>query len=47
VKKKAICEEEKEGCSTRTTNELADEGEEWRRTNKFVKKVVREEEGDL
>jgi hypothetical protein len=48
ARKKAICEEEEEeGCSTRTTNELVEEGGQWRRINKFVKKVVREEEGDL
>jgi hypothetical protein len=45
VKKKAICEEE--GCSTRTTNELVEEEGQWRRTNKFVKKIVHEEEGNL
>jgi hypothetical protein len=43
--KVAICDEE--GCLTRTTNELAEEGGQWRKTNKFVKKVVREEEGNL
>jgi hypothetical protein len=37
----------KEGRLTRTTNKLAEEGGQWRRTNKFVKKIVREEEGDL
>ena len=41
MKKKAICEEDY------STNELAEEGGQWRRTNKFVKKVIREEEGDL
>jgi hypothetical protein len=46
ARKKAICEEE-EDCSTRTTNELVEEGGQWRRTNKFVKKVIHEEEGDL
>jgi hypothetical protein len=45
ARKKAICEEE--GSSTRTTNKLVEEGRQWRRTNKFVKKVVREDEGDL
>jgi hypothetical protein len=38
--KKVICEEE--GCSIRTTNNLQKRGQ-WRRTNKFVKKVVCEE----
>jgi hypothetical protein len=41
VRKKAIDEEE--GCSTRTTNELVEEGGQWRSTNKFVKKIVCEE----
>jgi hypothetical protein len=44
VTKKAISE--KEGCSTRTTNELVEEGGHRRSTNKFVKMVVREEDGD-
>jgi hypothetical protein len=45
VRKKVICEE---GCSTRMTNELVEEGGQWRRTNNFARKVVREEvEGDL
>jgi hypothetical protein len=26
---------------------ICEEGGQWRRTNKFVKKIVREEEGDL
>ena len=57
MKKEVVREEEgcsrgrrrllKEDYSTRTTNELAEEGGQWRRNNKFVKKVVREEEGDL
>jgi hypothetical protein len=42
VKKKAICEEE--DCSTRTTNKLAEEGGQWRRTNKFVKKAICKDE---
>jgi hypothetical protein len=36
-----------EGYSTRTINKLAEERGQWRRTNKFVKKIVREEEGNL
>jgi hypothetical protein len=51
---KVFCEEgflqrrrfvKEEGCLTGTINKLVDEGGKWRRTNKFVKKVVREEEG--
>jgi hypothetical protein len=33
-----------EGCLTRMTNELAAEGGQWRRTNKFAKKAICEEE---
>jgi hypothetical protein len=29
------------------TNELAEEGGLWRTVNKFMKKIVREKEGDL
>jgi hypothetical protein len=35
-----------EGCLTGMTNKLVEEGGKWRRTNKFVKKVVQEEERD-
>jgi hypothetical protein len=45
VSKKAISGEE--SCSIRTTNELVEEGGHWKSTNKFVKKIVREEEGNL
>jgi hypothetical protein len=36
-----------EGCSIRMTHKLVEQRGQWRRTNKFVKKVVREEECDL